>query len=285
MASHLPTSDLTKGGPHPERDEGKPLARREGRGSAARVVSAVVPPMVAVGVLVAAWQFASVFTSPILISSPVAVFKDLGTMLGEGAVQDSLLVTLREMYLGFAIAVPLGIVIGVLMGRYVAVSDVLSPLVGFFNSTPLVILIPLMVIWVGIDSNARIFFIIALVLWPVLINTAHGMRNVGKNYPELGLACGLSEQQLLRRILLPASLPYMVAGIRQGLSMMVIGAVVGEIEISNVGVGYLLAQYGASYQTGYLLALILITSLIGTANVLLFRGVVVRFLPWVMYVA
>jgi NitT/TauT family transport system permease protein len=92
---------------------------------------------------------------------------------------------------------------------------------------------------------------------------------------------GLSERQLLWKVILPGAVPYIFAGIRIGVALGVIGMIVGEMEVSNVGVGYLLNFYGEGFQTGNLLALVFIAALIGVVNVMIVRGVQKRWFKWI----
>ena len=133
----------------------------------------------------------------------------------------------------------------------------------------------------GISAEARVLFVVLISLFPVLLSTAAGLRNVSRGYVEVGQMLGLSEGGLLRKVILPGAAPYIFAGIRLGAALGVIGMIVGEMEVSNVGVGYLLNFYGEGFQTGNLLALVFIAALIGMLNVMIVRGVQKRWFTWI----
>ncbi len=127
--------------------------------------------------------------------------------------------------------------------------------------------IGLVIIWVGISQNARLLFIFLITLWPVLLNTIAGIRNVSRGYVEVGSAFGLSEAQLLWKITLPAAMPYILAGVRVSAGLAIIGMIVSEMEVSL---------------TGQLLAVIFISSMFGVANVLVVKWVQATFFPWIL---
>jgi NitT/TauT family transport system permease protein len=251
----------------------QPLAER-------RSVS-VLAPVAAAAALLAAWEVTAQFVSPVLISSPQQVAADFAGQFRSGTATSALGISLRELYLGMGIGLAAGIALGMLIGRYRVLSSVLSPFINAANATPLNVLIPLLIVWVGISSEARVLFVVLITVFPVLLNTAGGMRNVSRGYVEVGQTLGMSEGQLLRKIILPGAVPYILAGIRIGVALAVIGMIVGEMEVSNVGLGYLLNFYGTGFQTGKMLALVVLAALIGVLNVLIVRGIQARWFKWI----
>lgn len=239
-------------------------------------------PAAGIAVVLALWQLSGLFLSPILISTPTEVGANLVDLVARGVIFAPLGESLFELVVGGSVGIAFGIVLGVLMGRYRTVDIVLSPFVNFLNATPLVVIIPLVIIWVGISQNARLLFIFLITLWPVLLNTIAGIRNVNRGYVEVGAAFGLSETQLLRRITLPAAVPYILAGVRVSAGLAIIGMIVSEMEVSLTGLGYLLITYGNSFLTGPLLAVVFISSMFGVANVLLVKWIQVTFFPWIL---
>ncbi len=242
----------------------------------------IAAPLVAVGVILGLWELAGLFfISPILISSPQQTLADFVDQFSSGPAVPALEISLRELYIGIAIGLAAGILIGLVVGRYRLLDAFLSPYINAANATPLNVLIPLLIVWVGIGTEARVLFIVLISFFPVLLNTAGGLRNVSKGYVEVGRMLGLNEHQLMRKVILPASMPYIFAGIRLGVALGVIGMIVGEIEESNVGLGYFINFYGNGFQTGKLLALIFLAALIGVFNVLVIRGVQARWFRWI----
>ncbi len=242
----------------------------------------IAAPMLAVAVILGLWELAGMYLiSPLLISSPQQALADFVDQFSSGPAVPALEISLRELYVGIAIGLSAGVVIGLVVGRYRLLDAALSPYINAANATPLNVLIPLLIVWVGIGTEARVLFIVLISFFPVLLNTAGGLRNVSKGYVEVGRMLGLNEHQLMRKVILPASMPYVFAGIRLGVALGVIGMIVGEIEESNVGLGYYINFYGDGFQTGKLLALIFLAALIGVLNVLVIRGVQARWFRWI----
>ncbi len=258
------------------------LAPRRRRPFTERRSTRIAAPLVAIGVLLGLWELAGLFLiSPILISSPQQTLADFVDQFTAGPAVPALEISLRELYIGIAIGLAAGVLIGLVVGRYRLLDALLSPYINAANATPLNVLIPLLIVWVGIGTEARVLFIVLISFFPVLLNTAGGLRNVSKGYVEVGRMLGLNEHQLMRKVILPASMPYVFAGIRLGVALGVIGMIVGEIEESNVGLGYFINFYGNGFQTGKLLALIFLAALIGVFNVLVIRGVQARWFRWI----
>ena len=242
-------------------------------------------PVLAVLVVLGIWQLSGLFLNPILISTPAEVGRELFWLLRWGALELALLESLREMVIGLAAGLTVGIALGVLMGRYTTMEKLLAPFVNFFNATPLVVVIPLLVIWVGISITARLLFVFLVTLWPVLLNTLAGIKNVQRGYVDVGMAFGLSESQMVRCISLPAAAPYILTGVRISAGLAIIGMIVSEMEVSFVGLGFLLLHFGSAFETGRLMAVIAAASLFGIANVLAVKWVQGRFFPWISAVA
>jgi NitT/TauT family transport system permease protein len=263
-----------------------PVARPAGRRRrrvplAERRATGIIAPLVTAGIILGAWELTGLWISRVLISSPQGVISSLWDMIRQGTINGALGISIRELYLGLLIGLAAGIILGVAIGRYPLLDSIFSPFVNAANATPLNVLIPLLIVWVGISAEARVLFVVLISFFPVLLNTAAGLRNVSRGYVEVGHTMGLSEWQLLRKVILPGAVPYIFAGIRLGSALGVIGMIVGEMEVSNVGVGYLLNFYGEGFQTGNLLALVFISALIGVVNVTIVRVVQKRWFPWI----
>jgi ABC-type nitrate/sulfonate/bicarbonate transport system permease component len=241
----------------------------------------VLYPAAAIAVILAAWQASGLFLNPILISTPAGVATDLAGLAGNGLIWIALGQSLEEMVIGLAAGLVAGIVLGLLMGRYVVADKLLGPYVSFFNATPMVVIIPLLIIWVGISMEARLLFVFAMSLWPVLLNTAAGIRNVNRGSVDVGLAFGFSERQIARHISLPAAVPYILTGVRISAGLAIIGMIISEMEVSYVGLGFLLVKFGSSFETGKLLAVVIVTSILGVGSVTAVKHVQARYFPWI----
>jgi len=237
--------------------------------------------LTSVVMVLAIWQAVGAQMDPILISTPTAVAQSFLLVLRQGVLLDAFLASFVDLLVGFGLALVIGIGVGILMGRYRVVEEVLDPYVSFFNATPLVALLPLIIIWLGISFWARVFFVFILSLWSVLVNTLEGIKNVNRGLMEVGVSFGLSESQIVRAISIPAATPYILAGVRVGLGKAIIGMIIGEMSIQLAGLGGLVQRYGDAFQTGKLLAVIVCTSLFGVVTVGVLHLVQAKFFPWV----
>jgi NitT/TauT family transport system permease protein len=187
---------------------------------------------------------------PIFLASPSAIVAT-GYQLYfvSGEMWRHLGLSAFEFAVAFAIATMLGIPTGLISGRYRMLSDVVTPLLTALNATPQVALIPLVVLWMGTGLPARIFIIALLMIVPILINAHAAVRTIEPKLLKLARSMSASEAQVFRTIILPASMPFLLAGIRLSIGRGMIGIVVGEIYGSSVGVGVMINQAGTTFQT------------------------------------
>ena len=189
----------------------------------------------------------------------------------ENKVLPALLVTLQGLLLGFIIAAVVGIVIGFAMGRSRLVELVLYPYAMALYATPRIALVPLLVLWFGIDLELRIVVVVLSAAFPIMINTYNGARHTDHAYLDAAAAFAATQMQTLRTVVVPGALPYVFAGLRVGMVRALIGVIVAEMTASVVGTGRLIIELGAFFQTGRLLVPIL---LLGVLGVLLSSGMV-----------
>ncbi|HTH97464.1 MAG TPA: ABC transporter permease [Stellaceae bacterium] len=154
-----------------------------------------------------------------------------------------------EFLLGFLASCFIGIPAGLICGRYRDLAYAAEPLLNALNATPQVALIPLVVLWIGTGLGARVFIIALLMIVPLIINGFAAMRTVEPKYLTLAKSFGAGEWTVFRTIILPASTPFLLAGIRLSIGRGMIGIVVGEIYGAPVGIGVMINQAGQTFQT------------------------------------
>lgn len=233
-----------------------------------------------VATVIAVWWIISLFVSPVVLASPVSAIGGIVSTARQGILLPALLLSVREMYLGLAIGVGIGLLIGGVLGTSNALDRLLLPYVNILNSIPGVILIPALVIWFGLRMETRVIFVILITVWPMVINVRAGLRNSGNRYRDLGKAFELKPREVLFKLQFPASVPYMLAGLRISMGLAIVGMIVGEMDVSFHGLGFLLINFGASLQTAKLLGVVFVATLVGLAQAGVARGVEERFLPW-----
>jgi NitT/TauT family transport system permease protein len=241
--------------------------------------NAIIRLVSVVGVLVA-WEVFGRQIEPLFMSYPTAIATSAFEMIRSGELPAAFLDSLGTLLLGFFLASVLGIAIGLLIGRYRTVEAATDWLVNALYATPLVAIIPLVVLWFGLGFSAKLFIVVILAIFPILINTAAGVRNVPPPLLDVGFAFAATEHQLFTKFILPAALPYMMTGLRLGVGRAIIGMVVAEFFTAITGLGALIVKYGNQYDTAAMFVPILSLMLLGVTLTALMRRIESWIAPW-----
>ena len=194
--------------------------------------------------VIAAWQLIGA-SQPYSITTPSAIvhaaFRDMTS-----EVLPAFGDTLKGFFYGYAICIVAGIPIGLLMARSRLVELSLAPYVSALYATPRLALIPVLILWLGVSFQLRLAVVIVSGIFPIILNTYIGGKEVDRDQVEVGVAFAASKLRVLRTIIVPGSLHYIFAGLRIGFGRAMIGIIVAEIEASVVGVGNLLSTDAGS---------------------------------------
>lgn len=227
-----------------------------------------------------AWELLGRQVAPLFMSYPTAIAAAAVTMTADGELIQALLVSLETLLLAFAISAVLGIGLGLAIGRYRAVEATTDWLVNALYATPLVAVIPLVILWLGLGFAAKLFIVILLAIFPILINTASGVRNVSESLIDVGTAFAATEREVFAKIILPAALPYMMTGLRLGIGRAIIGMVVAEFFTAITGLGALIIKYGNQYDTASMFVPILVLMGLGILLTAIVRRAEIWIAPW-----
>jgi NitT/TauT family transport system permease protein len=162
-----------------------------------------------------------------------------------------------------AISILLGILIGFLMGQFESIEYLIDPFVNALNAIPRVALVPLIMLWFGLGLAAKIVIIVSVAIFPVIINTYAGVRDVRGSLLEVGRAHAATDMQIFGKIVLPAAVPFIMAGIRLAVSLGIIGMIVAEFFTAIAGLGGMIVQYGNNFQTARMFVPIIIVGALG----------------------
>jgi sulfonate transport system permease protein len=195
---------------------------------------------------IAAWQWPGVAR---LVSQPLEIARGIVDVVTTGVIWQHFDATLKEMAAGYVVGAITGVAFGFLCGRIKWLGDILNPYISLFNGIPKVALAPVFVIWFGIGLMSKIAIIITMVFFVVFINTFAGLRSVNEDYVAIVRIMGASGWQVVREVFLPATLPFIMVGLRAGIPFSVIGAVVGEFIASTRGLGYFINYNQGTYDT------------------------------------
>jgi NitT/TauT family transport system permease protein len=232
--------------------------------------------------LVAVWQAASAtgVLPARLLPSPGAVARVLATLAASGEIVPHTLASLGRAGTGLLVAVVGGVAVGILMARFPPVERAVEPLLGLTYPVPKPALIPLFMIWLGIGDFSKITVIALACALPVVIAAYNGAAGVDQTLVWSARARGTPEHRLLWRIVLPAALPQIAAGIRTALAVALIVLVSSEFISSEAGLGYLIFAYGGVGAEDAMLAVVLYLAVIGYAVDTLYVALLRRLLAW-----
>lgn len=196
--------------------------------------------------------------SPVFLPPPLDILDGFGTLVARDDMLQHLGTSLWVWSLGFGLAVVVGVVLGILTGASVPVDRLSTPVLWTIYATPWLAYRPLSVVWFGFGLAPIVFLVFIASLFPVLLNTAAGVRSVDPSLLAASRVFGISRLRTYRTILLPSALPFVIVGMRQSAVMATISLIVAEMLGSSVGVGASLGILTSRYETGQAFAMVII---------------------------
>ncbi|HET7388626.1 MAG TPA: ABC transporter permease [Nocardioidaceae bacterium] len=231
--------------------------------------------------VIGAWQIYGMILNSIVLPPPSKIAVAFWNLLVGGDLLPALGSSLRLLVIGFATAFVLGTLLGIVLGRYRVLDYTLGPYVSALYSTPEIALIPLILVWFGFGLGGRVVVVFLASFFPILINTYAGVRDAPSHLIEVARSFGVSsEVGLLRRVIVPAATPFIMAGIRLAIGRGVVGMAVAEVYLRLGGIGALIVQYGAVFKTDYVIAAILPLPVLGIGLTRLSAVLERRFQAW-----
>lgn len=215
-----------------------------------------------------------------LVASPVAVGQAIAALAASGELVRHGLVTLRELAAGLALAIAVGIGLGLALGRSRVLRGLLDPVVMAFHVTPRVALLPLLVLWFGVGMSSKVAAVFLGALFPIVVNTQAGAQHVDYLWVRATQAFGGRPLDVVVKVVLPAALPAIMAGLRLALGRAVVTVVVAEMYVSLAGVGQLLQTFGNAGRTAELIALASVVAGCGSVGVVVLHRLETRLAPW-----
>ena len=224
----------------------------------------LLPWLVPVG-LIALWQVAASlgWLSTRVLPAPSDVVKAAWTLAESGELWRHVRVSAERALSGLAIGGGLGLALGLLTGSVRFFETLLDSTIQMVRNIPALALIPMVILWFGIDEAAKLFLIAVSVFFPIYLNTFHGIRNVDPGLIEMGRSYGLTRWQLYREVILPGALSSILVGLRFSLGLMWVILIVAETISAQAGIGYLTMNAREFLQTDIVLVGILLYALLG----------------------
>ena len=231
--------------------------------------------------LLAAWELLSRYVvPPQFLPPPSAVARALVTTTLSGELPRELGHTSSVLLLGFGFAIISGTAIGICMGMFPTLRRVLDPYVNALSAMPTVAFVPLVIIWLGLGFEAKVFLTWLVSISPVIINAHIGVANVPSEFIETARAFGCDRWQVFRRVILHAAVPFFVAGIRVGLGRALVGVIVAEMFTALDGLGNMVVLYGNTFRTAELFVPIVALAVLSITITQLIHRVEQRMASW-----
>jgi ABC-type nitrate/sulfonate/bicarbonate transport system permease component len=259
-----------------QRGERVRVVRRRGLSGRWRWVLRVI----SVTAIVFTWELYGRSINPILLSYPTAIVAAGIDMAAAGSLAKALRESLVVLGAGFLIGCGAGVFVGVLAGRRQVLSALLEFPLNALYATPMVALIPVIVVWFGFGATAKIVVVTLFVVFPVLINTMRGVREVDPDLIEVARSFCSGERRMWRDLILPSALPYIVTGIRLAIGRGLIGIIVAEFFTAFSGLGNLIVTAANTFETARMFVPILIIAALGVVSTALLEWLERRVVRW-----
>jgi NitT/TauT family transport system permease protein len=226
------------------------------------------------------WQIAAWNVDPVLFTSPWKVAVAAVDMLRTGELWASLWPSLLVLLMGLSLAIVFGTLLGLTLARFRIMDVGLTVYITFLYSIPSVALVPLIVLWAGYETTAKVIILFLFGFFPMVINTYQGVKSVDPKLLEVGRAFRCSERQLWSNIVLPGALPFIVTGIRLAVGRGMIGMVLADLYTAISGIGYLIVRTASTFQVDRMFVPIVTLGLLGVTLTALLRLAEQYVAPW-----
>lgn len=232
--------------------------------------------------LLAAWELASRsgWLSTRVLPEPLAVLQAFWRLARSGELWQHVAISSGRALAGLALGGGLGLLLGLLTGSLRVAETLLDTSLQMLRNIPALALIPLVILWFGIDESAKLFLVAVGVFFPVYLNTFHGIRSVDEGLIEMARSYGLTGWALYRHVILPGALPSILVGLRFSLGLMWVLLIVAETISAQAGIGYLTMNAREFLQTDVVLVGILLYALLGKLADVLARALERWWLVW-----
>ena len=236
--------------------------------------------MISLAIFLGLWQITGASVDPVLFTTPSKVAVAAVDMVLSGELWFALWPSLLVLLMGLSLAIAFGTMLGLVLARFRILDVGLTVYITFLYSIPSVALVPLIVLWAGYETTAKIIILFMFAFFPMVINTYQGVKSVDPKLLEVGRAFRCSERQLWNNIVLPAALPFIVTGIRLAVGRGMIGMVLADLYTAISGIGYLIVRTASTFQVDKMFVPIVTLGLLGVTLTAILRMVEKKVAPW-----
>jgi NitT/TauT family transport system permease protein len=233
-----------------------------------------------VALILIVWEIVGPFISPIFFTYPTKIAVAFYDLTISGELLYYLGQSLEVMIYGLSIAVIVGIPLAVAMARVRWLDWALDLPINALYATPLVAVVPLLVLWFGIYLKAKIIVVFLFAVFPVLINTYQGVRECDKNMIEVARSYRSSEWRMWQDVLLPFAVPYIIAGIRLAIGRGLIGMIIAEFYTTISGLGFMITRYANVFEMDKVFVPVIVLMVLGVSLTTMLKWFGRRIAPW-----
>ncbi|QFS83058.1 Putative aliphatic sulfonates transport permease protein SsuC [Roseivivax sp. THAF40] len=237
-------------------------------------------PLLSLLIVFGGWELVGRSINPLLFAPPSVVAAQFVELYQSGVLIDAAKVTMRALFLGYALAVVVGVPFGIIMGAFERFGDILQPYLYAIFATPRVVLVPLIVVWFGIGFEARLFLVFFWSAIAISANTAQGVRHARPDLVEVARSFQVNRFQMARHVLIPGAIPFVLAGLRIGAERAIVGVIIGEMFLQIVGLGGVITQGSSELLPAKMLCAVVVIALAGTIIVTALDMLERRFQNW-----
>lgn len=233
-----------------------------------------------VALILVVWEIVGPFISPIFFAYPSQIAIAFYETTVSGELPYFLGQSLQVMFYGLSIAVVVGIPLGVAMARIRWLDWALDLPINALYATPLVAVVPILVLWFGIYLKAKIIVVFLFAVFPVLINTYQGVRECDKNMLEVAHSFRSSEWRVWQDVLLPFAVPYIIAGVRLAIGRGLIGMIIAEFYTTISGLGFMITKYANIFAMDKTFVPVIVLMVLGVSLTTLLKWAGRKIAPW-----
>ena len=216
-----------------------------------------------VAVFMGMWEYFGRQMDPIFMAPPSAILAAAGELVRSGALRKALIESLWPFSVGMALTIVLGIALGIVIAQWRLLEYVLDPFINALYAIPRIALVPLIILWAGLEFVGKVTILVSVAIFPITVNTYSGIRDVRGSMLEIGRAYGATEWQIFWKIVLPAAVPFIMAGIRLAVGLAIIGIIVAEFFTAISGLGGMIVEYANVFATAKLFVPIIVIAIVG----------------------
>jgi ABC-type nitrate/sulfonate/bicarbonate transport system permease component len=216
-----------------------------------------------VAVFFVIWEYYGRRMDPIFMAPPSAIFDAALQLIHSGALRKALVQTLWPFSVGIALTVIVGTLLGIVIAQWRILEYILDPFINALYAIPRIALVPLIILWAGLEFTGKVTILVSVAIFPITVNTYAGIRDVRGSMLEIGRAYGATEWQIFSKIVMPAAVPFIMAGIRLAVGLAIIGIIVAEFFTAISGLGGMIVEYANVFATAKLFVPIIVIALVG----------------------